>query len=172
MTPVSELFALGIRDVLDDATMLRVFRSGYSRIPVWGEDGAEIVGILFAKDLLLIEARDATPVVAVLNFFRRHPVQAVFPDCRLGELLHTFHASRQHIAIVRGIVELDGRDPSYAVVGIVTYEDVIEEILQARSGGGCHVCCYAGVIAACSVVRARGGHALVVLYVTEPRSGV
>jgi hypothetical protein len=132
MTPVTELFALGIKDVLDERTLLRVFKAGYSRIPVWNEDRSDIVGILFAKDMLLIEARDATPVVAVLNFFRRHPVQAVFNDCPLGELLLTFHSSRQHIAIVRGVVEVDGHDPSYAVVGIVTYEDVIEEIMQVR----------------------------------------
>lgn len=132
MTPVADLFAVSITDVLDEHTMTAIFKAGYSRVPVLSADRCDVVGILFAKDLLLIEARDATPVVAVLSFFRRPPVQCVFNDCRLGELLHTFHASRQHIAIVRGVVETDGHDPTYRVIGIATYEDVIEEILQAR----------------------------------------
>lgn len=95
-----------------------VVESGHSRFPVVGESNDEIVGILLAKDLLNYYA-------APKNEFDIKDVMraTVFiPESkRLNVLLREFRTSRNHMAIV--IDEYTG------VAGLVTIEDVIEEII-------------------------------------------
>jgi hypothetical protein len=63
-----------------------------------------------------------------VEFFGRKPVM-VWHDQLLGETLATFRRERAHLAIVRDVVFEGDGDPYYKVVGIITLEDIIEEIL-------------------------------------------
>src|SRR5215469_5619168 len=95
-----------------------VVESGHSRYPVMDEDKDDIVGILLAKDLLRI------PVSAGERFdIREYMRPAVFvPEAkRLNVLLKEFRRIRNHMAIV--VDEYGG------VAGLVTIEDVIEQIV-------------------------------------------
>ena len=94
-----------------------VVESGHSRFPVIGEDRDQVVGILLAKDLLRHVGGDAGFDLARLL---RPPV-FVPESKRLNVLLREFRASRNHIAIV--VDEYGG------VAGLVTIEDVIEQII-------------------------------------------
>ena len=115
MVPRAQMVMLDIDD--DLATILdTVVESGHSRFPVHGEDKDEILGILLAKDLLRRGANGTQDLHALL----RHAVM-IPESMRLNVLLAEFRRSRNHMAVV--VDEYGG------VAGLVTIEDVLEEIV-------------------------------------------
>ncbi|HEY7886996.1 MAG TPA: transporter associated domain-containing protein [Steroidobacteraceae bacterium] len=97
-----------------------VVESGHSRFPVMDEDRDDIVGILLAKDLLrLCAGEEARERFDIREFMR--PAVFVPEAKRLNVLLKEFRRSRNHMAIV--VDEYGG------VAGLVTIEDVIEQIV-------------------------------------------
>jgi magnesium and cobalt transporter len=95
-----------------------IISSGHSRFPVIGESRDEVVGMLLAKDLLRYTDDDASEFK--LDSLLRKPVFT--PESkRLNVLLKEFRANRNHMAIV--VDEYGG------VAGLVTIEDVLEEIV-------------------------------------------
>lgn len=115
MVPRAQMVTLDIDD--DLPTILdAVIESGHSRFPVHGEDKDEILGILLAKDLL----RRGQDGSLDLRGLLRHAV--IIPESmRLNVLLAEFRRSRNHMAVV--VDEYGG------VAGLVTIEDVLEEIV-------------------------------------------
>ncbi|MGI9229799.1 MAG: HlyC/CorC family transporter [Gammaproteobacteria bacterium] len=95
-----------------------VLDSGHSRFPVVSDDQDDVVGILLAKDLLAYCSNPKKEEFRIKDMMR----QAVFiPESkRLNILLREFKANRNHMAIV-----ID----EYGIAGLVTIEDVIEEIV-------------------------------------------
>ena len=59
-------------------------------------------------------------------------LHVVWPDQSLGDCLRTFKQGRGHMALVRDVSYSDEEDPKYVVRGIITLEDIIEEILGAE----------------------------------------
>lgn len=53
----------------------------------------------------------------------------MFEDCPASELIKVFKTGRSHMALVKRVVESEDSDPYYSTVGIITLEDLIEEIL-------------------------------------------
>jgi magnesium and cobalt transporter len=98
--------------------MKQVVDSGHSRFPVHGEDKDEILGILLAKDLLRGVVADNGPG-SIRELLR--PAVLIPESKKLNVLLREFRQSRNHMAIV--IDEYGG------VAGLVTIEDVLEEIV-------------------------------------------
>ncbi len=96
-----------------------IIKSGHSRYPVVGETTDDLLGILLAKDLLpkLQETDQSEP--DVLSLLR--PTTFVPESKRLNILLKEFREKRNHMAVV--IDEYGG------VAGLVTLEDVLEEIV-------------------------------------------
>ena len=96
-----------------------VIESGHSRFPVLDEDRDEVVGILLAKDLLRLSPRTRRERSTSASACGRRC------SCRspsaLNVLLKEFRGSRNHMAIV--VDEYGG------VAGLVTIEDVIEQIV-------------------------------------------
>jgi CBS domain containing-hemolysin-like protein len=102
-------------------TLSLFLRSGYSRIPVIGENLDDIVGMAYLKDLVRrdFEAPDVEFTQRVDEVMR--PVHYV-PDSKpVDALLSELQARRQHIAVV--VDEYGG------TAGLVTIEDVLEEIV-------------------------------------------
>lgn len=99
----------------------RLIESGHSRFPMIDGDKDKIIGILLAKDLLRYFQLDKKKRANFnLHDFLR-PAVFVPESKRLNVLLREFRASRNHMAIV--VDEYGG------VAGIVTIEDVIEQIV-------------------------------------------
>ncbi|MGH8274429.1 MAG: HlyC/CorC family transporter [Gammaproteobacteria bacterium] len=96
-----------------------VIESGHSRFPVIGENRDEVVGLLLAKDLLNHVAGHGTAAFRMRDYLR--PAVHIPESKRLDVLLSEFRASRSHIAIVM--------DEYGGVAGLVTIEDVIEQIV-------------------------------------------
>ncbi|NXW96584.1 CNNM1 protein, partial [Larus smithsonianus] len=132
LTPLDDCFMLRADAVLDFATVSEILRSGYTRIPVYeGDRRDNIVDLLFVKDLAFVDPDDCTPLQTVTRFYRR-PLHCVFNDTRLDTLLEEFKKGKSHLAIVQRVNNEGEGDPFYEVMGIVTLEDVIEEIIKSE----------------------------------------
>ncbi|MBS3958344.1 MAG: CBS domain-containing protein [Xanthomonadaceae bacterium] len=117
MVPRAQMVSLpGDAPLLD--LMKAVVESGHSRFPVHGGDRDEILGILLAKDLLRGIVADNS-MQNVRELLR--PAVLVPESKRLDMLLREFRSQRQHMAIVV--------DEHGGVAGLVTIEDVLEEIV-------------------------------------------
>ncbi|XP_025071397.1 metal transporter CNNM1 [Alligator sinensis] len=132
LTPLADCFMLRADAVLDFATVSEILRSGYTRIPVYeGERRDNIVDLLFVKDLAFVDPDDCTPLRTITRFYHR-PLHCVFSDTRLDTLLQEFKKGKSHLAIVQRVNNEGKGDPFYEVMGIVTLEDVIEEIIKSE----------------------------------------
>ncbi|MHB0927815.1 MAG: hemolysin family protein [Candidatus Nanopelagicales bacterium] len=120
MVPRTEMVFIERNKTLRQAMSLGL-RSGYSRIPVVGEDADDVLGVIYLKDITrrVYEHRDAESQERVESLMR----PAVFvPDSkRADDLLRDMQAARTHLAIV--VDEYGG------TAGIVTIEDILEEIV-------------------------------------------
>jgi CBS domain containing-hemolysin-like protein len=101
------------QDIVDVIT-----EKGHSRLPVFRESVDEIVGILYAKDLLpfVIGSTRTLPIKQLLR-----PVYVVPESKRLDDLLGELRRNRVHIAVVA--------DEYGGTAGLVTIEDILEEIV-------------------------------------------
>jgi putative hemolysin len=97
----------------------KVIEEGHSRIPVYEDTIDEIVGILYAKDLLPFLKRFAGEPPALRTLLRT-PV-FVPESMSVDDLLHEFQRRKVHIAIVL--------DEYGGTAGLVTIEDLLEEIV-------------------------------------------
>lgn len=97
----------------------RIVDAGHSRYPVIGETSDDVKGILLAKDLLLQILRPDPENLDLGEMLR--PAIFIPESKRLNVLLREFRENRNHMAVV--IDEYGG------VAGLVTIEDVLEEIV-------------------------------------------
>ena len=99
-----------------DEILHQVITTAHSRFPVYQGERENIIGILMAKDLLKLQRSPTLNIRALVR-------SAVFvPESKgLNDLLREFRANRNHLAIV---IDEFGR-----VAGLVTIEDVLEEIV-------------------------------------------
>jgi putative hemolysin len=120
MVPRIGIRAVNVDDPLDEVLDM-IVRAGHSRLPVFTENLDNIVGILYAKDLLPYLKGNglANGQIDIRNLVRS-PVYV--PESKpVDDLLHEMQAAKRHIAIV--VDEYGG------TAGLVTMEDVVEEIV-------------------------------------------
>lgn len=118
MIPRTEMTCIGVNAKLDDILLVLV-KAGYSRIPVYKGRIDNIIGLLYAKDLLRYWGEHGDKQL-VLKDFVRQPY--FIPETKkVNELLREFQRNRIHMAIV--VDEYGG------TAGLVTLEDLIEEIV-------------------------------------------
>ncbi|GJQ14148.1 hypothetical protein GpartN1_g5939.t1 [Galdieria partita] len=131
MTPLEKVFMLDENSHLNFKTLTLIFQSGHSRIPVYSGTKENIIGILFTKDLVLIDPDDDISLKTVLSFFHRE-IQFVFHETTLDVMLKEFKSGRGHLAVIYKVNNEGPTDPFYQNIGIVTLEDVIEEIIGSE----------------------------------------
>ena len=118
MIPRGQMVVIKTEATLEEI-LPQIIRAAHSRYPVIGDSSDDILGILLAKDLLpqiLSENNDNFQIEDLLR-----PTMVVPESKRLNVLLQEFRENRNHMAIV--IDEYGG------VAGLVTIEDVLEEIV-------------------------------------------
>src|SRR6476469_4391189 len=118
MVPRIAMVSLAAGSTLEDAIDI-VVEEGHSRIPVYEETIDEIVGILYAKDLLPFLKASAAERPSLRSILRT-PV-FVPESMSVDDLLHEFQRRKIHIAIVL--------DEYGGTAGLVTIEDLLEEIV-------------------------------------------
>ncbi|XP_041088207.1 metal transporter CNNM3-like isoform X2 [Polyodon spathula] len=131
LTPLKECFMLQADTVLDFSVMSQIMQSGYTRVPVYEEERSNIVDILYVKDLAMVDPEDRTPMSTITKFYN-HPLHFVFDDTKLDAVLEEFKKGKSHLAIVQKVNNEGEGDPFYEVLGLVTLEDVIEEIIKSE----------------------------------------
>ncbi|KAM6972244.1 metal transporter CNNM1 [Aplochiton taeniatus] len=131
LTPLSDCFMLSSDAVLDFNTMSEIMQSGYTRIPVFDNERSNIVDILFVKDLAFVDPDDCTSLKTITQFYK-HPMHCVFNDTKLDAMLEEFKKGKSHLAIIQRVNNEGEGDPFYEVLGIVTLEDIIEEIIKSE----------------------------------------
>ncbi|MBT1001718.1 hemolysin family protein [Paenarthrobacter sp. DKR-5] len=120
MVPRTDIVSIDAGATLEDAMSL-FLRSGYSRMPVLGENADQILGVIYLKDVVatlhsLAEGAEAPPVDAIAREARYVPESKL-----VSELLRELQRESTHLAIV--IDEYGG------TAGLVTLEDLIEELV-------------------------------------------
>lgn len=121
MTAGDVMVAAPRMDVLDihapfDELLHQVIGTAHSRFPVYEGERENIIGILLAKDLLKLQRAPGLNIRALLR-----PATFVPESKGLNDLLREFRGNRNHLAIV---IDEFGR-----VAGLITIEDVLEEIV-------------------------------------------
>jgi magnesium and cobalt transporter len=121
MTAGDVMVAAPRMDMLDidapyDELLSLVIHTAHSRFPVYDGERENIIGILMAKDLLKLQR---APELNLRTLLR--PAVFVPESKRLNELLRDFRSNRNHLAIV---IDEFGK-----VAGLITIEDVLEEIV-------------------------------------------
>jgi len=120
MVPRTDIVFVERAKTLRQAMSLAL-RSGFSRIPVVGENEDDVVGIVYLRDLAkrTYEYRESESTERVESLMRP---AAFVPDSKpVDELLREMQAERNHVAIV--VDEYGG------TAGLVTIEDILEEIV-------------------------------------------
>ena len=120
MVPRIGIRAVNVDDTLDEVLDM-IVRAGHSRLPVFEDNLDNIVGILYAKDLLpYLKGNGRGNGQIDIRQLVRAPVYV--PESKpVDDLLHEMQAAKRHIAIV--VDEYGG------TAGLVTMEDVVEEIV-------------------------------------------
>src|ERR1019366_5476229 len=117
MVPRIDVVAIESSHTVSELIAL-VVQHGHSRIPVYEESMDNIIGVVYAKDLLRDGVRDGDQ--RKIATMRREPYFTLEVK-HVGELLHEMQERKVHMAVV---VEEHG-----GTAGIVTFEDLIEEIV-------------------------------------------
>jgi CBS domain containing-hemolysin-like protein len=119
MVPRTEMVWIESDKSAGQATSLAV-RSGHSRIPVIGENVDDVVGVVYLKDLVQQTYTANGGIDTRVGEVMRQPV--FVPDSKpLDELLREMQRDRNHMALLV--------DEYGAIAGLVTIEDVLEEIV-------------------------------------------
>lgn len=117
MTPRTVVFSLGADMTLEEAGKVSS-RWEHSRFPVYRNDMEDIVGIVLTKELFIALSQGGKD--KCLSDIMR-PVRFVAETARLDDVLMEFMSSRQHLFVVL--------DEYGGLSGIITLEDILEEIL-------------------------------------------
>ncbi|KFI70267.1 hemolysin family protein [Bifidobacterium merycicum] len=119
MVPRTDMITIECDASLEDMLKL-CSRSGFSRVPVIGEDVDDLVGIAYLKDAVRATAFNPAAMSRDVASIVRDPM--LVPESKpVDDLFHQMQRSRQHVAIV--VDEYGG------IAGMVTIEDTIEQIV-------------------------------------------
>ncbi|WP_240811881.1 hemolysin family protein [Bifidobacterium avesanii] len=95
-------------------------RSGFSRVPVIGDDVDDLIGIAYLKDAVRATAFNTSALTRPVDSIVREPL--LVPESKpVDDLFHQMQKQRQHVAVV--VDEYGG------IAGLVTIEDTIEQIV-------------------------------------------
>lgn len=117
MTPRTEVVALDVNSGLSEILKI-IIEAGHSRLPVYEENIDNIIGFIYAKDLLTEVGKETN------GFELRSKLREAYfvPETKsLRTLLHEFQNQKLHIAVVL--------DEYGGTAGIVTIEDILEELV-------------------------------------------
>lgn len=131
MTPISEVLMLEANERLNEEMIELISERGHSRIPVYQTSKNNIIGVLFAKDLLMANPQENTKVLLLVRFYNRR-CHIVPSETKLISMLKFFQTGKSHIALVQEVQQRPYGDPFYEVKGLVTMEDIIEELIHSE----------------------------------------
>jgi len=129
MTPLADCFLLPLDTVLDYKRVEKLLTAGFTRMPVISAQNKreDIVSVLYMKDLVGLGFERCTPLKDVLSVFNASDrVRYISTEAKLGEAFALFQKDHIHSLVVVGNEE-GTKGPA---LGLITMEDIIEEIIQ------------------------------------------
>ena len=117
MTPLDDVFMLDINGVLDEAMMVRIMSHGHSRVPLFEGTRANVVAILLVKTLVDVDANKRPR----LRDLHAREARFTTSSTPMYAMMEDMKSGGSHLYVVAD-------DPSKAL-GIITLEDVVEELL-------------------------------------------
>ena len=126
---IDNVFMLSDTAVLDYVTCMDIFRQGYSRIPVYHNDRQNIVGVLYVKELIMIDPNQSVTVESLLKLFPRS-VLVINAKRTLSDAIKDMVQSHTELAFVSKTIEKANQDNTLELVGIVTLEDLIKAVMR------------------------------------------
>lgn len=118
MTPAAEIRSFDVTASVDDI-IEAVIEDGYTRIPIFRDNTDRIIGILHAKDLLRLNDGEREVSGGIEPFL--NPPYFISENKPIVDLLREFQKNKIHMSVVM--------DEFGAVRGLVTLEDILEEIV-------------------------------------------
>ncbi|MDC1205603.1 CNNM domain-containing protein [Candidatus Pacebacteria bacterium] len=119
MTEFEKVVMVDENQRLTEEFFEQITDAGFSRYPVFSGNRSNVVGILFAKDLLTED--DDIPIKDTEEAFESEYLTAK-PNAQLDTVLASMLKQKRHLAIVKNKKD--------ACIGVITLEDIIEEIIQ------------------------------------------
>ncbi|RWS24483.1 metal transporter CNNM4-like protein [Leptotrombidium deliense] len=125
MTPLDQVYMISASEKLDKETVSEIAQRGYSRIPIYSKERSNVVGLLYVKDIIVYFNSEygQIPIETIIKSSQNYLI-TVPEDYRLKSLLDEFKQGKCHMAIVQS------KDKE--TIGVVTMEDILEEILQSE----------------------------------------
>ncbi|KAF2421144.1 DUF21-domain-containing protein [Tothia fuscella] len=121
MTPMSDVFTLAADTVLDEQMMEGILSEGYSRIPIYAVDRPrDFVGMLLVKMLITYDPEDCLRV----RDFQLATLPETRPETSCLDIVNFFQEGKSHMILVS-----DSPGEAEGALGVVTLEDVIEELI-------------------------------------------
>lgn len=120
-TPKSVVYMLPENAVITPELILTIQEKGFSRIPIYNiENTEDIKGVVIIRDLLGVDIQAGIPI----SNFVRPDMLSIKKDIKLDDLLNHFLVNKKHIACLY--------NEFTTFVGVISLEDIIEEILKAE----------------------------------------
>jgi len=134
MTPEDKVFMLSVDQVLDAKALRLILAKGHSRVPLYLNHRANVVALLLVKQLILLDPEDEVPVRKLIrkkkkvNKLKVAPPLCVSASTPLSDMLNEFQFGRSHMGIIYD--DISKKREERLFLGIITLEDIIEQILQ------------------------------------------
>lgn len=122
MTPRTVVYSLNENQEINSGLLMEIKENGYSRIPVFKNVSDEAYGILFTKDL--VSLKDHEYGKPVKEFCNTENIIRVDCETKLDDLMNVFLNKNSHLALLY--------DNYGTFRGVVTLEDIIEEVLRVE----------------------------------------
>ena len=122
MTTLDKVFMVESHTRLTFQVLIDIYKSGFTRIPVYENDRQNIVGILFTKDLILIDPDDEVEIAAVISFHGNREggfVRGVPDNTSLDKVFREFKSSFLHLLVAYGEIGNDSDIKLDGDVGIL-----------------------------------------------------
>lgn len=121
MTPIEDVFILSSDTVLDEPTTEKILHTGFNRIPIHAPgEPTNFIGMLLVRILITYDPEDALPI----SSFPLATLPETGPDTSCLNILNYFQEGKSHMIVVS-----ENPGGSHGAIGVLTLEDVIEELI-------------------------------------------
>lgn len=121
MTPMEDVFVLSADTILDEETMEKILHTGFNRIPIHVPgDPQNFIGMLLVRILITYDPEDALPI----SSFPLATLPETAPETTCLNILNYFQEGKSHMVVVS-----ENPGESTGALGVLTLEDVIEELI-------------------------------------------
>ncbi|KAF6200434.1 hypothetical protein GE061_006737 [Apolygus lucorum] len=131
MTLLEDVYSIALETLLDYESIREIISSGYSRIPIYEGEKSNIIKIMYVRDLALVDPEDKTPLALFSKLMADQEIVYVDEGTTIDGVFNIFKEGvHGHMAFV--VKNRKDQEGPPQVTGLLTLEDIIEEIVQVE----------------------------------------